>query len=87
MKITKKNGTISIYDDEKVTGSILRANAEVPEETITEAEAAAIADAVFARLTEENEIIATADVRACVQSILCERGLSETARHYMEYRK
>ena len=48
MKITKKNGNLSVYDDEKVTRSILRANSEVPEETITEAEAAAIADEVTA---------------------------------------
>ena len=87
MKITKKNGNLSVYDDEKVTRSILRANSEVPEETITEAEAAAIADEVFARLTDESEIIATADVRACVETVLRERGLAETARHYMEYRK
>ena len=87
MKITKKNGNLSVYDDEKVTRSILRANSEVPEETITEAEAAASADEVFSRLTEESEIITTADVRGCVQHILCERGLLETARHYMEYRK
>jgi 2-phosphoglycerate kinase len=87
LKITKKNGTISVFDDEKITKSILRANAEVPEETIDAAEAAAIADEVFSRLTEENNIIATADVRACVERILRERGLPETARHYMEYRK
>ena len=35
----------------------------------------------------ESEIIATADVRACVETVLRERGLAETARHYMEYRK
>ena len=87
MKITKKNGTISVFDDEKIVKSILRANAEVPEETIEEAEAAAIADEVFSRLTDESEIIATADVRTCVERILRERGLPETARHYMEYRK
>ena len=47
MKITKKNGIVTVYDDEKVIGSILRANAEAPGEAITEAGAAAIADEVF----------------------------------------
>ena len=28
MKITKKNGTISVYDDQKVVSSILKANAQ-----------------------------------------------------------
>ena len=60
---------------------------KVPEEALSQAEAAAIADEVFARLTDESEIIATADVRACVETVLRERGLAETARHYMEYRK
>ena len=87
MKITKKNGTISVFDDEKIVNSILRANAEVPGEAITRAEAAAIADEGFSRLTDESEIISTADVRTCVERLLCERGLQETARHYMEYRK
>lgn len=87
MKITKKNGTVSVFDDEKIISSILRANAEVPEEALPQAEAAAIADEVFARLTDESEIIATVDVRACVETVLRERGLAETARHYMEYRK
>ena len=87
MKITKKNGTVSVFDDEKIISSILRTNAEVPEEALSQAEAAAIADEVFARLTDESEIIATADVRACVETVLRERGLAETARHYMEYRK
>ena len=42
MKITKKNGTISVYDAEKVARSILNANANVPAEAITPAMAAAL---------------------------------------------
>lgn len=87
MKITKKNGTISVYDDERVIRSILRANAEVDEEQLSEREAAALADAVFARVTAGSEMISTADVRECVYAILRERGLPMTAERYMSYGK
>ena len=35
MKITKRNGTVSIFDDEKVTNSIMKANGEDPSEKMT----------------------------------------------------
>ena len=87
MKITKKNGTISLYDDEKVTRSILSANASIPAESISPAMATAFSNEVFARLTKEHEIIPMADVRACVFALLNEKGFSRTAKCYMEYLK
>ena len=87
MKITKRNGNITVYDDEKITQSILKANAEIPGEAIPEAVAANIAECVFSRLTEENDIITTADVRKGVEALLIERGLPETAKAYSEYKK
>lgn len=87
MKITKKNGNVTVYDDEKIVRSILRANAEVREEPLTEKEAAAIADRVFARLTAQYEVISTADVRDCVAAVLIEKGLPQTAEHYLSYQK
>ena len=85
MIITKRNGTISVYDDEKVKNSILKANAGTSEE-IPEKIASAIADEVFSRITDDNEIITTANVREGVNEVLCERGFPETARQYMEYK-
>ena len=87
MKITKRNGTISLYDDEKVTRSILRANADAPSETITPAVAAALSDDVFNRLTRQHEIITTAEVRSCVIALLEEKGLCQTAKAYAGYSK
>ena len=87
MKITKKNGNVTIYDDEKVMRSILKANAEVREEPLSEKEAAAIADRVFAKLTAQYEVITTADIRDCVGAILVEKGLPLTAQHYLSYQK
>ena len=87
MKITKRNGNISIYDDDKVAAGILKANAEVPLEELTKAEAYNIAEEVLNRLTAEEDIISTADIRACVYTILLERNLPVTAQHYMEYIK
>ena len=87
MKITKRNGTISLYDDEKVARSILRASADTLSESITPAVAAALANAVFLRLTQHHEIISTADVRSCVVALLREKGLYQTAESYAEYAK
>ncbi|MBR5343398.1 MAG: hypothetical protein IK149_05830 [Oscillospiraceae bacterium] len=87
MKITKKNGNVSLYDDEKVARSILKANADTRSESITPAVAAALADTVFLRLTQQHEIISTADVRSCVVALLRERGLYQTAESYAEYTK
>lgn len=86
MKITKRNGNITMYDDQKIVRSILKANAETQEETINENIATAIADDVFGRLTEESEIITTKDIKDCVVKILRERGYPETARLYLEYK-
>ena len=87
MKITKKNGTITLYDDEKVTSSILKANANIPGEDISPAMAAAMANQVFDRLTKDHDLITTVEVRTCVAALLQENDLSETARCYLEYVK
>ena len=87
MKITKKNGNTTMYDDEKVVCSILRANAEVPEEECTPVFASRIADAVFCRLTAEYEVISTKEIRECLAAILRERGLPLTAQRYLDYDK
>ncbi len=87
MKITKRNGNVSVYDDERVKRSILAANANAPFETITEAQAAAIADQVFQRVTVKYEIITTDEVRDCVIAVLKEKGLRQTAKLYAEYKK
>ncbi|MBQ9686342.1 MAG: hypothetical protein IJV41_07360 [Oscillospiraceae bacterium] len=87
MKVTKRNGNVVLFDDEKVARSILRANADTPEEELSEKIAAWIASEAFSRLTDTNDIISTQDVRRCVYSLLCEKGLPETARQYAEYVK
>ncbi len=87
MKITKKNGTVSLYDDEKVRNSILKANAGIPGESISPAQAAAFADTVFGRLTGRYSVITTADVRECVIALLQEKGFAVTAACYRYYLK
>ena len=87
VKITKKNGHETLYDDEKVISSILKANAETSGEKLSRTIAASIAADVFNRLTAENEIITTAEIRECVDLILRERGYPETAKRYTEYKK
>ena len=53
MKVTKRNGTLVVYDDEKIIRSILRANADTRGEHLSEKAAAYIAGAVFARLSAQ----------------------------------
>ena len=87
MKITKKNGNVTLYDDEKVITSILKANVETEEKQLTPAVAADIAADVFSRLTAENEIITTQEVRDSLENVLTERGYTDTARRYREHKK
>ena len=87
MKITKRNGTLRVYDDERVVRSILRANTEVENETMSKSTAGHLADEVFARLTERGSIITTQDVRQVVYTLLREKGYPQTARHYMDFKK
>ena len=87
MKITKRNGNVVIYDDEKVVNSILKANAGIAMEEISEKAAAALAGDVFTRLTARDAIISTGEVRDCVYALLLEKGYLQTAKQYMEYKK
>lgn len=87
MKITKRNGNIVMYDDQKNIKSILKANAGVPTETISEKEAEAIVGQIFARLSESSGIITTQEIRSCTEEILTEKGYPLTAKSYMEYKK
>ena len=84
MKVTKRNGTVVMYDDEKVATSIVWANGRTPEETITIKMAKRIADEVFRRLTSEKDIISTAEIRDCVCQVLNEMGYPLTAEHYLD---
>ena len=87
MKVTKKNGNIVLFDDDKVIRSMLRANADTDEETLSESTAAYIAGEVFARLAKERVLLTTQDVRQCVNDMLIQKGLPETAKMYMQYHK
>ena len=87
MKVTKRNGNVVLYDDEKVIQSILRANADTAGEALSEKTAAYIAGAVFARLSAMQEIFSTEDVRRCVCGMLKEKGYPQTAEKYLAYRK
>ena len=87
MKVTKRNGNVVFYDDEKVVQSILRANENIPGEEITERTAAYIAGVVFARLSAEDDLFTTADVRDCVYRTLQEKDYFLTAQNYMTYSK
>ena len=86
MKITKKNGSIVLYEDEKLVNSILRAN-EGTEEELTPAAAAYLSDVVIGRLVKEHDTVSTALIRDAVYRALCEHELWITAQQYREYEK
>ena len=87
MHITKKNGMVQVYDDEKVVRSILKANVDAMTEDMTRRKAQVIADEVFAKLTAEKDIIRTEDVRACTAALLRKKGYPKTAECYEKYRR
>ena len=86
MKITKRNGNIVIYDDEKVVNSILRAN-EGTDEALTQKQAEYMADAVLGRLIKNNPIVTTQMIFDGVYEALQEKDLWLTARNYKEFKK
>ena len=86
MKITKRNGNIVIYDDEKVVGSIMKAN-EGTGEQLTAKQAEFLTDAVLGRLIKENPIVTTQMIRDGVYKALNEKDLWLTAKRYMDYKK
>jgi len=86
MKITKRNGNIVFYDDEKVVGSIMRANEGTGEE-ITPKQAEFLADAVLGRLIKEHSIVTTEMISDGVYEALKEKDLWYTAKAYKEFKK
>lgn len=86
MHITKKNGVIQVYDDEKVVRSILKANVDAMTEEMSRKKAHVIADEVFAKLTAEKDIISTEDVRTCTAALLRAKGYPKTAECYLTYK-
>ena len=87
MKITKRNGSIVLFDDEKVKNSILKANACVAGETLSAKKAGAIANEAFDSLMKEREMVMTAEVRAYIYALLKEKGYPKTAEAYWTYKK
>ena len=87
MYITKKNGRVQMYDDEKVVRSILKANVDAMTEDMNRRKAQVIADEVFAKLTAEKDIISTEDVRLRTAALLRKKGYPKTADCYEKYRR
>lgn len=87
MKITKRNGNIVVYDDQKIITSILKANAEVPGEDLSKKEAAALVGQIFSALASKSGIITTQEIRACTEELLRKKGYPLTARKYIDYKK
>ena len=87
MKITKKNGNVVVYDDEKVINSILKANAGIQDEKISRKKAEVLAEDVFTRVTDQHDVIRTQDVRECTAAILREKGYPQTAENYLNYKR
>ena len=86
MKITKRNGNIVFYDDEKVVNSIMNANKGTGEE-LTPKQAEFLADAVLGRLIKENPIVTTQMISDGVYEALNEKDLWITAKQYKEFKK
>ena len=87
MKITKRNGNVVMYDDEKIAKSILKANSQVNEEEISERKASRIANEAFNILTRDRDVITTEEIRSCVFTLLMQDGFTKTAHNYMDYKK
>ena len=87
MKVTKRNGNVVLYDDEKIANSIVWANGRTSGEVLTIKTAVLIADEVFKRLTSEKDLITTKEIQDCVYDVLCEKGYPQTAENYVNFSK
>ena len=87
MYITKKNGKVQVYDDEKVVRSILKANVDAMTEEMSRKKAQVIAGEVFERLTDRKDIISTEDVRTCTAAFLRKKGYPKTAQCYEGFKR
>ena len=87
MKIMKKNGNVVVYDDEKIVRSILKANDEIPRETVSGSTARSIVNTVINALAEDNAIITTEDIRKGLYEEMVKRGYHKTAEAYRDYKK
>lgn len=87
MKVTKRNGNVVLYDDEKIANSIVWANGRTSGEVLTIKTAQRIADQVFLRLTNEKDLITTKEIQDCVYDTLCEEGYPKTAENYVHFKK
>ena len=85
MQITKRNGLMVLFDNDKIAGSILKANAGMSGELITNSMALGMAQEVCRRAAAESNIITTADIRRNVTELLRERGLYKTAENYRAF--
>ena len=83
MKVTKRNGNVVLYDDEKIANSIVWANGRTSGEVITIKTAQRIADQVFLRLTNEKDLITTKEIQECVYDTLCEEGFPQIGRAHV----
>lgn len=82
MEITKRSGSVVLFETGKIAKSILKANEGAFFEEITPAHAEMIADDVFRQLSKETSIITTRDVHLRVYDILLEKGFRDTAALY-----
>ena len=87
MKLIKRNGSEEIFDREKITAAILKANAAVDEdERITEGKIKKIAATVEARCEKLERAVSVEEVQDLVENELMRSGAFILARAYITYR-
>ena len=86
MYVTKRNGSIVLYDNQNVVRSILAANRESGE-IMPRRIAFIIANTVLEKLPSTSSIVLTSDIRNAVKSELQARGYARTAANYAKFAK
>lgn len=87
MRIIKRNGEETLFDDRKITDAINGANAEVlPKDQLTDVEIATIVGRVEGRCEELGHSPSVEEIQVMVENELMTSGKPEVARHYITYR-
>ena len=87
MRIIKRNGEETLFDDRKITDAINGANAEVlPKDQLTDVEIATIVGRVEGRCEELGHSPSVEEIQVMVENELMTSGKPEVARRYITYR-
>lgn len=86
MKVIKRDGTEVIYQKEKITAAIQKANKAVDRERLTEEQINGITEEVSEKCAGMNRAVSVEEIQDMVENLIMAQGSFEVAKGYIKYR-